>query len=94
MSTRVLATEQARQAITQMQQVLNGPLSDTLRQLDQLGQTLSEPNNWDGRLAAEFRGQVWPGARTATNTMLQKLEELRNDVSKITQNIMEAGGNQ
>lgn len=94
MSTRVLATEQARQAVTQMQQVLNGSLADTLRRLDQLGQTLSDPGNWDGRLASEFRGQVWPGTRSATNTMLQKLEELRSEVNKITQNIMVAGGNQ
>lgn len=93
MSTRVLADDQARQAVTQMQQVLNGSLADTLRQLDNLGQTLSSPEHWDGRLAAEFRSNVWPQARSATNTMLQRLEELRNDVNKITQNIFEAGGN-
>jgi uncharacterized protein YukE len=92
MSQRVVASAQAKQAATQMQQVLSGQLQDTLRRLDQLGTTLSQPNEWDGRLAQQFRSQEWPQVKSANQKMLQQLEQLQQSVQKIVQNIMQAGG--
>jgi hypothetical protein len=92
MSTRVLSTEQAKQTIVQFQSLVNGPMAENIRKLEQLGQTLSDPNVWDGPLAREFRGQVWPQARSANQKMLEELNRLRTEVQKITNNIMLAGG--
>jgi uncharacterized protein YukE len=94
MSTRVLATDQAKQTIQQFQSLVNGSLADSIRKLNQLGQTLSDPNVWDGPLAREFRGQVWPQANQANNKMLEELGKLRSEIQKITTNIMVAGGGQ
>jgi len=90
--TRVLSSEEARMAITQMQNIINGGLTEQIRNLDSQGQRLSDPNVWDGRLAVEFRGQ-WPETKRALDTMSQRLEELRGRVQLINQDIMTAGGN-
>ena len=92
MSTRVLATDQAKQTIQQFQALVNGSLADSVRKLEQLGQTLSDPNIWDGPLAREFRGTVWPEARRANQKMIEELNKLRVEVQKITTDIMLAGG--
>ncbi len=89
---RVLSSEEARVAITQMQSIINGGLTEQIRNLDAQGQRLSDPNVWDGRLAADFRG-AWPETKRALDSMSQKLEELRGRVHMINQDIMSAGGN-
>lgn len=89
---RVLSSEEARTAITQMQTIISGGLMEQIRSLDAQGQRLSDPNVWDGKLAMDFRGQ-WPETRQALDTMIQKLEELRTQVQAINQDIMSAGGN-
>ena len=53
---------------------------------------LSEPGNWDGRLAGEFRGH-WADTHQKLLGIQQALEELRRQVHQINQNIMQAGGN-
>ena len=93
MSARVLSTPQAKESVTRMQSIIGGGLTDTLRQLDAQGRQLSDPNIWDGALASEFRGSVWPETKTALDKMVQQLEELRGKVEVINQNIMSAGGN-
>lgn len=90
--TRVLSSEEARMAITQMQNIINGGLTEQIRNLDSQGQRLSDPNVWDGRLAVEFRSQ-WPDTKRALDVMSQRLEELRGHVQLINQDIMTAGGN-
>lgn len=89
---RVLSSEEARTAITQMQSIINGGLTEQIRSLDSQGQRLSDPNVWDGKLAMDFRAQ-WPETKHAMDTMIQKLEELRTQVQAINQDIMAAGGN-
>lgn len=90
---RVLSTTTAREAIQRFQQIVNGPLLDQITALDREGKLLSEPNVWDGRLAAEFRSH-WPGIHTQLTALKNSLEELRAKVALINQNIMSAGGNQ
>jgi uncharacterized protein YukE len=90
--TRVLSTEEAKTAITQMQTIINGGLTEHIRNLDTQGQRLSDPHVWDGKLANDFRSQ-WPETKRALDTVIQKLDELRSHIHSINQDIMTAGGN-
>ena len=92
MADRVLSTATARQSITKMQQIINGGLVEQIEQLSREGETLSQPDVWDGRLAGEFRSN-WPQTKQALKKARQELDELRVNVQKINQNIMQAGGN-
>ncbi|MGH8884620.1 MAG: pyrophosphorylase [Egibacteraceae bacterium] len=92
MAQRVLSTQEAKTAVTQMQSIVNGDLTSTIDNLKKQGQTLSDPNVWDGNLANQFRGDVWPTANTALDNMKTQLEELRQQVQKINDDIMAAGG--
>ncbi len=90
--SRVLSTEQAKTAIQQMQSIINGGFTDQISQLDAQGKLLSDPNVWDGPLAERFRGSTWPETRSALDKAKQELEELRGQLSQISQNIFTAGG--
>lgn len=90
---RVLSSDVAEQAITQMQSIITGGLNDQIRQLEGVGQQLSDPNNWDGNLAHSFRGDIWPRTKSALDQAAQQLEVLRSQLAKINADIMSAGGN-
>jgi uncharacterized protein YukE len=92
MSNRVLSTMTAKQAITKMQQIINSGLVEQIEALNREGQILCDPNNWDGRLAIEFRNN-WPQTYQALKRAKDELEELRKNVQTINENIMRAGGN-
>lgn len=92
MSTRVLSTERAKAAIQQVQAIVNGGLSEQIAKLDAQGRTLSDPDVWDGPLAQQFRDQIWPETKSALDKATQELEDLRQQLQKIAQNIMSAGG--
>lgn len=93
MGQRVLATDQARQAIAQIQSILSSGLESTITQLKQQGQVLSDPNAWDGPLAANFRGEVWPACASTLDKTMAALTDLQGKLQQINQNIMAAGGN-
>ena len=92
MSSRVLSTEQAKSSISKMQSIINGGFADQISQLDAEGQTLSDPNVWDGPHAATFRGEIWPANSAALKKAQQELEDLRNQLQTISQDIFTAGG--
>ena len=92
MVARVLSTDQAKTAIQQMQSIINGGLTEQITQLDAQGKTLSNPDIWDGPLAQQFRDQTWPETKSALDRAKQELEELRDQLQRISQNIMTAGG--
>ena len=92
MSDRVLSTQTAREAIQQMQRIINSGLSEEIESLNKQGQTLSDPNVWDGRLAEQFRSE-WPDTYNALKKAQEEVEKLRAQVQKINENIMMAGGN-
>jgi len=93
MADRVLSTTMARESVQKMQQIINGPLVEQIDALNREGQTLSNPDVWDGRLAQEFRSH-WPEVYASLKKAEETLEELRTSVQKINQNIMTAGGNE
>ena len=88
----VLSLGEARASIQRFQSVVNGPLLDQINALNREGQLLSDPNNWDGRLAQEFRA-TWPQTHQQLLRVKESLEELRQRVQQINANIMQAGGN-
>jgi uncharacterized protein YukE len=92
MPDRVLSTTAAREAIQRMQQIINGPLLDQIKALDNQGKILSDQNVWDGNLAQQFRSE-WPNTHATLMKTQQALEELRSKVQKINEDIMRAGGN-
>jgi uncharacterized protein YukE len=93
MSGRVLSTDQAKTAITQIQSIINGGLTEQINALDRQGQTLSQPDTWDGQLAVQFRQDVWPKTKKALDSAVTELTTLREQLQKIATNIMQAGGN-
>ena len=91
---RVLSTEQARSSITTLQNIINGgSVQQAIDDLKREGSTLSDPNVWDGDLAARFRNDIWPATETALRNLQTELEDLRSQVDTINTNIMTAGGN-
>lgn len=90
--SRVLSTEEAKNAIRQIQSIINGGFTDQIDQLDAQGKILSDANTWDGPLAQQFRGSVWPETTTALGKVKTELEELRSQLDQIAQNIFTAGG--
>jgi len=92
MPDRVLSTAEGKSAISRMQQIINGGLTEQITSLINEGNTLMEPAVWDGQLATTFRGN-WPGTANGLTATRDKLEELRTEVEKINVNIMTAGGN-
>jgi uncharacterized protein YukE len=92
MSARVLSSDQAKTAIQQVQSIINSGLSDQIARLDSQGKILSDPNVWDGPLAQQFRDQTWPETKSALDRAHQELDQLREQLQRISQNIMSAGG--
>jgi uncharacterized protein YukE len=92
MASRVLATQEAKNAIAQINTIVNGGLEDQISALNTQGSTLSDPNIWDGPTAVDFRSNVWPQINSALQDTKGKLDELRTKLDTITSNIMAAGG--
>ena len=91
--SRVLSTDQAKTAITQIQAIISAGLTEQISKLDAQGKILSDPNVWDGQLAQTFRGDTWPQTRSALEKAKSELDQLRDQLQRIAQNIMQAGGN-
>lgn len=92
MAARVLSTDTAKSAITQLQAIVTGGLSGEISKLDQQGKVLSDPEVWDGPLAIQFRNDTWPQVKATLDKTQQELEQLREQLQRITTDIMTAGG--
>lgn len=91
MSGRVLTTPEAEQASSRMGTIISGQLAEDIRDLITQGDTLSEPNVWDGTHAATFRSG-WPNTRTQLNEALEQLGQLQTAVERVRTDIVTAGG--
>jgi uncharacterized protein YukE len=80
---RVLSTDTAKSAISTMSSIINGGLTDQISQLDQQGRQLSQPDVWDGSLAAQFRS-TWPETSRSLQTVKADLDDLRRASSAST----------
>jgi len=88
---RVLATQQARDAVRKLRTIIGGDLTTKIGDVIRQGDILADPTNWDGRLASQFREPVWRDTKQALNKALQELGDLSQQVDKITGQIMQAG---
>lgn len=89
---RVLSSDEAKTAITRMQEIINGGLAEQITALDTQGSILKDPNNWDGPLAAQFRDSTWPETKAALDKAQTELDELRQQLQRIAEDIFTAGG--
>jgi uncharacterized protein YukE len=92
MADRVLSTPDAEAAIREMQRIIDAGLITEIEKLNVQGNRLSEPSVWEGKLAEDFRSQ-WPGVNAELKKAVTQLQELRQQLQTIYENIMRAGGN-
>ena len=94
MSQRVLSTDVAGQSAKTIVQMTadGGSLVEQLKQVKTLGQTLSDPNVWDGSEANTYRSQTWPAVSKALEQAVLQLGVLGQSVKSINANIRVAGG--
>lgn len=91
MSQRTVTTPDAHQAARDMANLITGELQGTVSRLREQGQVLSDKQNWDGGLATQFSGTVWPGVEQALTSMLTQLSELQQAIASVNNNIAAAG---
>ena len=87
----VKVTAEAHVHITQLLNLLQGPLSDVLSQITSHGLALTDPNVWAGPAASNFTNVVWPQAQTLLNQVSGSLGQVQQQVSGILSNITQAG---
>jgi hypothetical protein len=93
MATRVLSSEAGKASITRVNGILNNGLEAQIQSLRTEGETLSDPNVWDGSLAENFRTNDWPAASLALKNCAETLAALHAKIQGINTDIMAAGGN-
>nr|MDT0667929.1 hypothetical protein [Micromonospora sp. DSM 115978] len=72
----VRSTPEAVTAIEEIAATLNGPLLTHFDDLRQFGKVLTDPENWDGCSASEFRTTTWPTYERALNDLHDQLNLL------------------
>jgi hypothetical protein len=87
----VKVTAEAHLHITQLMNLIQGPLSEALTQVTSHGLALTDPNVWAGPAASMFSNNVWPVAQTQLDTVRGTLTELHQQVTGILNNITQAG---
>ena len=92
MSDRVLSSQAAKDAIQKIQSIITGGLTQQINALNNEGQQLSDPNNWDGPLASTFRNETWRHTHQSLQKASQDLTELNKQLQKIANDIFQAGG--
>lgn len=91
MSQRTVTTPEAHQTARDMANLITGELTGTVSRLREQGAVLSDKQNWDGGLAGQFSGAVWPGVETALTNMLRQLSELQEAIASVNRGIAAAG---
>jgi len=87
----VKVTAEAHLHISQLMNLLQGPLGDVLNQVTSHGLALTDPNVWAGPAASIFSGTVWPAAQTQLDQVRATLADLQQQVAGILSNITQAG---
>ena len=89
-SGRVLATQDAKTAAGQLVQ-LAGQLKDEITKVTAQGDKLADPNQWDGKLAQQWRGD-WGNDKKQLQTASQQLDALEKRAKQAVEAIIQAGG--
>lgn len=88
---RTLATDEAKAKVVEFKGLITGELESLIVSLDGCGTFLSDPNQWDGPKAIQFRSDIWPSTNTALDTAKTKLDELQLAIDGILGDIQAAG---
>lgn len=91
MSQRTVTTPEAHQTARDLANLITGELQGTVTKLRDQGVVLSDKKNWDGGLATQFSGTVWPGVESALTTMLTQLKDLQEAIASVNRGIAAAG---
>lgn len=89
-ATRVLATQEAKIAATQLIQ-LSGQLRDEIQKVIVQGNKLADPGQWDGNLATAWRND-WTNDRQQLHHSSEQLDSLQKRAQQAVHNILRAGG--
>ena len=87
----VKVTAEAHVHITQLLNLLQGPLGDVLSQITSHGLALTDPAVWEGPAASLFSSTIWPAAQTQLDSVRSTLMELQQQVGGILSNVTQAG---
>lgn len=90
MATRVLATQDAKTAATQLVQ-LSGQLKDEIQKVIAQGNKLAQPDQWDGQLAQTWRTD-WDNDQKQLQNSAQQLDSLQKRAQQAVDAIIQAGG--
>ncbi|NUR62245.1 MAG: hypothetical protein HOV87_26830 [Catenulispora sp.] len=87
----VKVTAEAHLHISQLMNLLQGPLNDVLSQVSSHGLALTDPNIWAGPAASLFSNNVWPVAQGQLDQVRGTLTDLQQQVAGILSSITQAG---
>lgn len=90
MTTRVLATQDAKTAATQLIQ-LSGQLREEIARVIVQGNKLADQNQWDGNLARAWRND-WTNDQKQLQNSSQQLDSLQKRAQQAVDAIIQAGG--
>jgi len=89
--TTVRSTPEAAAAAAGLGALINGPLLRSFDNLRRYARVLADPENWDGRAAADFRSSIWPSYERALVDLHTQLDRLRTRLGEIQDDIQRAG---
>ena len=87
---RTVTTPAAQVAAAQMGVELPALAATTTTLLGQ-GDTLANPENWEGPRAEIFRKQVWPDVAATLARLKQDMTELAETIAEVNRRTAEAG---
>jgi hypothetical protein len=87
----VRSTPEAVAAIGDLAGIINGPLLTHFDDLKTQAKVLTDPENWDGTTALDFRTTVWPSYERTLNDLHTQLDKLRIRLGEIQTEIQNAG---
>lgn len=87
----VKVTAEAHLHLSQLVNLLQGPLGDVLSQITSHGLALTDPSVWEGPAASLFSSNVWPAAQSQLDAVRSTLMDLQQQVGGILSNVTNAG---
>lgn len=83
-----------KDTVTQMISHINGEMLSSLNRLNTLADNLAGNQNFQGKYADQYRGQVHPDIKKATKSMHEQSNQVSTQLRQIGNAILAAGGSQ
>jgi hypothetical protein len=93
MSGKVVASEQAKAEITGLEGDFNQGIADLRSKFARRNSVLTNPLEWDGRHAQQYKSQVVPQVEGLLKKWDADVKQLSVQINRILADIMTAGGN-